>query len=210
MQNPRQGNSANVSPQGYILCGGKSRRFGEDKARFEIEGEPMISRITRWLENWTDSITAIADVPDKYQDLHLNTISDLHPGMGPLGGLQTALVHAKATSSCRWIVLVSCDMTRLPTNWLNTLWEQAKNSPQYDAVLFKEPSHSRFHPFPGCFHVDLLGVVEKQIAARELSLQKMFQLAGERISAMKLPEDWPDIPQINTKNDAARWKANHS
>ncbi len=210
MQNLQQGNSANEHPQGYILCGGKSRRFGEDKARFEIEGVPMISRIASLLGEWANSVTAIADIPDKYQDLHLKTIADLQPDLGPLGGLQTALSHAQATSSSRWVVLVSCDMTTLPTNWLDTLWSQAQDSTGCIAVLYEELTTPRLHPFPGCFHIDLLDIIEEQIAARQLSLQKLFRTAEKQIKTLELPDDWPCVPQINTRGDADHWQSNTS
>ena len=207
MQNLQQGNSANEHPQGYILCGGKSRRFGEDKARYEIGGVPMISHIASLLGEWSNSVTAIADMPDKYQDLHLKTIADLHPGLGPLGGLQTALSHARTTSSNHWIVLVSCDMTTLSKDWLDTLWTQTRISTDCNAILFEELETPRLHPFPGCFHLDLLDSIEKQIAARHLSLQRLFQTVDNRIKRLKLPNDWPCVPQINTMNDADTWQA---
>jgi len=206
MQNLQQGNSANEHPQGYILCGGKSRRFGEDKARFEIEGVPMISRIANLLGEWSNSVTAIADIPDKYQDLHLKTIADLQPDLGPLGGLQSALSHAQEVSSCQWVVLVSCDMTTLSTNWLDALWDQAQDSTDGIAVLFEELTTPRLHPFPGCYHIDLLDIIEKQIAARQLSLQKLFHIAETQIKRIALPEDWPCVPQINTRDDADHWQ----
>lgn len=205
MQDLQQDNSANVHPQGYILCGGQSRRFGSDKARHEIEGTPLISRIATSLKKWTNHITAIAAEPDKYQDLQLETIADLHPGLGPLGGLETALTHAKKQSTNPWIILVSCDMTTLSTSWIDLLWEKAQSSSQYQAVLFKETA-TRLHPFPGCFHIDLLNQIEKQISANKLSLQNLFHAMNHHMASLQLPDNWPQVPQINTKEDAGNWQ----
>lgn len=207
MQDLRQGNSAIEHPQGYILCGGKSRRFGKDKARYEIEGTPLISHMANLLGSWTTSVTAIADVSDKYQDLQLKTIPDLHPDLGPLGGLQTALTHSQVNSSNQWIVLVSCDMTTLSANWLDVLWEQAQSSRCCKAVLFKELSTPRLHPFPGCFQIDLLTQIEKQIDDNQLSMQKLFHTVEDQIITSKLPDDWPPVPQINTMEDAMKWQS---
>ncbi len=167
----------------------------------------MISRIASLLGEWSSSVTAIADLPDKYQDLHLKTIADLQPDLGPLGGLQCALSHAQETSSCKWVVLVSCDMTTLATNWLDALWSHTQVSTGHIAVLFEELSTPRLHPFPGCFHVELLDIIEKQIAARQLSLQKLFHTVQKQIKKLKLPDDWPGVPQINTRDDADYWQS---
>ncbi len=165
----------------------------------------MISRIAGLLSEWSNGVTAIADVPGKYQDLHLETVADLHPGLGPLGGLHTALSHARAGGQSDWIFVVSCDMTILSAQWLDILWKQAQGTTACYAILFEELTTDRLHPFPGCFHIEFLEVIEKQVTDGRLSLQELFRENEEKTKKLNLPDDWPEVPQINTKEDANRW-----
>lgn len=68
----------------YILAGGRSSRFGSDKARAALHGRPMIVRIAELLRPVAESMIVVAEQSDKYADLGLLTIADAIPGQGPL------------------------------------------------------------------------------------------------------------------------------
>jgi molybdopterin-guanine dinucleotide biosynthesis protein A len=74
----------------YLLAGGRSSRFGSDKARAELAGVPLILRLAHQVEPVASPLVVVADRRDKYLDLGLTTIADALPGLGPLGGLLTA------------------------------------------------------------------------------------------------------------------------
>lgn len=75
---------------GAILAGGQARRFGSDKAQALFEGARLIDRVAAALATQCDAVvvcgreepgfTCIPDWPE--------------PGLGPLGGLASALRHA--------------------------------------------------------------------------------------------------------------------
>src|SRR5947207_199580 len=90
----------------YIAAGGESSRFGSDKARALIGGQPIIRRIAAELEPIASRMVVISDVPDKYADLGLETIADITPGRGPIAALQMALYHAGDRGG--HLLLVSC------------------------------------------------------------------------------------------------------
>jgi molybdopterin-guanine dinucleotide biosynthesis protein A len=75
----------------YILAGGKSRRFGSDKALAMVEGRPLIARLADRVRPHVARVTVVAERVDKYAHLGLRTIGDVVAGLGPLGGLRTAL-----------------------------------------------------------------------------------------------------------------------
>ena len=75
----------------YILAGGRSSRFGSDKARAVLDGEPLIKRVARMAMPIAESTTIVADRTGKYDDLGLRSIADDPPHLGPLGGLAAAL-----------------------------------------------------------------------------------------------------------------------
>src|SRR5436190_19307235 len=102
----------------YILAGGKSSRFGSDKARAEIDGEPLLARIVRVLKPAAKNFTIVADAENKYGDLGLRTIADVQPGLGPMGGLLTALNDLREPG---YLLLCSCDMVALDCAWVEAL-----------------------------------------------------------------------------------------
>ncbi len=84
-----------------ILSGGRSSRFGSDKARALLRFVPLIVHVVRTAESVASRVTVVADTADKYAGLGLKTIVDLTPGLGPIGGLNTVLVPAPPC----WITL---------------------------------------------------------------------------------------------------------
>ncbi len=53
----------------YILAGGKSRRFGSDKARAEAKGVAVIVRVAEALASIAGTVTVVADRAGRYDDL---------------------------------------------------------------------------------------------------------------------------------------------
>jgi molybdopterin-guanine dinucleotide biosynthesis protein A len=130
---------------GYILAGGGSTRFGQDKALVEVGGTPMLKRMIELVRSVTRQ-TKIVAAPGKYAAFGAENVEDRWPGEGPLGGIVTALEDA-AQSAARpeWNLILSCDMPFLTREWLIFLSERAAKSPA-QVVL----PHSASGPEPLC------------------------------------------------------------
>lgn len=178
----------------YLLAGGRSRRFGSDKARAEVAGTPLIVRLARQLQPLTSSVIVVASQADQYADLGLTTIADIHPGRGPLAGLHTALHHVDQP----WLLLCSCDLLVCRPHWLNTL--AAARTSTTRAVAFRD---QHWHPFPGLYHHALAEEVTRRLMADDLRMQHLLD-AEARPAA--LPVDWPAVSQANTPADLAHAK----
>ena len=176
----------------YILAGGRSRRFGSDKAIAELHGQPLIARVADQLRRTAASVTAVADRPGRYARLGIDTIADIEPGRGPVGGLHTALRH----NAGDWLILVSCDMLDLRPAWLAML-DRARRAGA-PAVAFRDRGGERWQPFPGLYHRNLLPLIE----AGETRMQRLLDDA--RATAVPLPGDWPVVAQANTLDDLAQ------
>ncbi|HBN74699.1 MAG TPA: hypothetical protein DD473_02530 [Planctomycetaceae bacterium] len=200
-----------MRPQGYILSGGKSLRFGSDKARHKTNSQSLIENLDQKLSHWTGQKSiAVADRSDKYLDLNIPTIADIHPEAGPLAGLHAALTHSQKTTQDFWIVLISCDMTELKPDWLDILWERAQQSEGALSIHFMEGnskiSETRLHPFPGCYHISLIPILETRLATQQRSFFKLFQQLSQKCHSLPIPENWPKIPQINTPQESLDWQ----
>ena len=115
--------------RGFILAGGGSRRFGRDKALVEFDGEPLIAKLCRILQNATGAPVHIIGEAVKYSQTGAECIADRWPGEGPLGGIITAL-EASGASPNRdsWTLIIGCDMPFLTSDWLRHMEERAAAS----------------------------------------------------------------------------------
>jgi molybdenum cofactor guanylyltransferase len=100
---------------GAVLAGGRSSRFGSDKALAMLDGRPLLDHAAAALRHHCDAIIVvgrdggIADWP--------------HADMGPLGGIAGALLHA-ADRGFDQLLTAPVDCVRLPHD-LRTLLEPA-------------------------------------------------------------------------------------
>jgi len=184
----------------YILAGGRSARFGGDKALAEVAGQPLLSRIADSARPFAESVTVVADRADKYENLGLATIADATPHLGPLGGLLAALRHCEDQSGKRWIVLLSCDLVAVRQAWIERLAATIMGGAP-GAAFFD----GRWQPFPGLYHTSLSPLVERRLASGDASMQPLLSAAGCHLADP--PADWPDVASINTHDDLARLTA---
>lgn len=127
---------------GVVLAGGRSRRFGENKALVRIHGVPMIERVARVLQQVFERVILSTNDPEPYRFLRLPTVEDLHPGVGPLGGLHAGLSRMADDAG----FFVACDMPFLQPGLIRYM---ARLFPEADAVVprigpYVEPLHALY------------------------------------------------------------------
>lgn len=98
---------------GAVLAGGKSSRFGSDKALAELDGQTLLERAIGRLTGWCDGVVVVgrdaasaASLPDWPR-----------PGMGPLGGIAAALRHARDHGYSQ-VLTIGVDSPGLPDDLL--------------------------------------------------------------------------------------------
>lgn len=187
----------------YVLAGGKSSRFGSDKARALLDGAPLIARVADVLWTGGCEVICVADVPDKYADLDLLTIADRRPGSGPLAGIEAALADRLDRYGEGWIVLASCDLVGLKAEWVQAVVGHlpAAKKEEKLAVAFRGEF---WQPFPAAYHTDLLPPVSELLDGEKASFQRLLSDARANAVALPLPADWPPVPQVNTPEDLER------
>ncbi len=163
---------------GVVLSGGRSSRFGSNKADALLEGRALIEHVRALLAPHVDRTVVVGgdrgDIPDLPR-----------PGMGPLGGIAGALCHASDAGFAS-VLTIACDMPRLPDGLLAAL---ARELPSYcpDApVLGHWPAATGA---PLCVRID---------AFPDRSVRRWAQAIG----ALAIPAAVP-IANINTPADLA-------
>lgn len=101
---------------GAIIAGGRSRRFGSDKALAELDGRGLLDHAIDGLGAQTAALvicgremqgyTCLADRPE--------------PGLGPLGGVSAAL-HFAAAHDFEAVLTSACDTPEVPSDLADIL-----------------------------------------------------------------------------------------
>lgn len=89
-----------------IQAGGESRRMGQNKALMPFLGRPLIAYLLDRLAASADELFITAREPGPYAALGRPVYTDASPQRGALGGLLTALQHARHPV----LAAVACDM----------------------------------------------------------------------------------------------------
>lgn len=92
-----------VQLQGFILAGGQSRRMGTDKSQLRIQNQTFTDRIAGALLEVTDSVTLVGA---QQQNARFQSVADVYPQWGALGGLHAALANCER----EWALVVACDL----------------------------------------------------------------------------------------------------
>ncbi len=171
----------------YILAGGRSRRFGRDKARELIGNVPLLVQIAETLSPFATSTTVVAAGAGKYDDLGLRTIGDVVKNQGPIGGLITALHDCSENG---WIFLTACDWLGLRPEWVRLLL--SRRNENSEAVVF---ASGRYEPLFGLYHTSIRDVVSTQLEFANLAMQELL----ERIATATVPtpDDWQRAVNLN-------------
>ncbi len=97
------------TPLGAVLAGGESSRYGAPKALAKVGGVRIIDRVVDALRHVTPDLAISANEPGLFADLGLPILPDARERLGPLGGIYTLLVRARAEGR-PGILAVACDM----------------------------------------------------------------------------------------------------
>ncbi|MCL6481144.1 MAG: molybdenum cofactor guanylyltransferase [Firmicutes bacterium] len=200
-----------TSASGFILAGGASSRMGTDKALLELGGVPLLVRAARLVESLLGSATVIGP-PEKYARLWPRVVADQTAGLGPVGGLVTAL----AISTSKWNLILACDLPYLTLAWLRYLLGRAEQSTADVVLPFSADSAGRLHPEPLCavYHRRCLLPVRRAIQAGvrkmtdalkgctveavEAAAWKPFDSYGGLFKNINSPDDYAEVQ--------ARWE----
>jgi molybdenum cofactor guanylyltransferase len=181
----------------YILAGGKSRRFGEDKALFKYLGKPLIEHVIGAIRPVIDRIAIVGDNTERFAYLEIPCHADIIAGIGPMGGLYTALQRADTDL----IFVFACDMPGLNTGLIRHM---ASLTGTFDAAvpLIK----GNFEPLHALYSKSCIVPIEKSIDGGRRQIISFFndvsirQVTEDEISVHADPK--LVFRNINFRSDA--------
>ena len=105
---------------GFVLCGGQSRRMGRDKALLPFGQGTLVEHVADVVRKAAGSVTLVGPA-ERFGALQLPVIEDEQPGLGPLGGIISALASCPG-EKC---LIVACDLPDLTPEFLTDLIDRA-------------------------------------------------------------------------------------
>lgn len=177
----------------YVLAGGKSSRFGSDKALVSIEGKPQAQQLYEQLELSGHQTSFVCDSRNRLSAIGIDAIVDTVPDAGPMSGLTAALEHHCEGSGSGWILLVACDQLRWHRGWTESLVAATKQGDV--AVTYSLESTAEKiafrQPIPGLYHTDLVPVLQKSLQLGRYSLRRLLdELCCPAVTTGENPRDW--------------------
>lgn len=164
---------------GAVLAGGRSSRFGSDKAEALWQGRPLVEHAVALLRPIAADVVlcgrayaGLAAIPDRPA-----------PDMGPLAGLNAALHHA-AAHGFDAVLTIGCDTPLVPADLFDRLRGSA--GPAYVANL----------PVIGYWPAALAARLDAFLAEdRKHAIRGWAQLVSAE------PLDWPALANVNEPAD---------
>ncbi len=168
---------------GAVLAGGGSRRMGWDKSALTISGRRVLGRLCELLADRAGEVMIVGGAPDR-RDVPVCAAwhPDARAGLGPLGGIATALRVASAGGQPRAIVAVACDMPAVGGELLDfVLAGRDQSTP---ATVPINPATGRLEPLLAVYEAPALGSIEAALEAGTRAVRDWLAPAGAHLLAV--------------------------
>jgi molybdopterin-guanine dinucleotide biosynthesis protein A len=180
-----------------IFAGGQSRRMGTDKAALEVEGRTLLAR--------TAEVALAANLPvlvvgrAQPAGWPFQTVvfaEDTQPGLGPLGGLATALGQSETTA----VLALACDLPLLTPDAVRWLGTQTGKGNEHGLIVVNA---GNWEPLFSVYQPACLPLLEARLAEGKRSLHGLIE-AGQ--FAFRDAPAWAAAQLINI-NTPEQWQA---
>jgi molybdopterin-guanine dinucleotide biosynthesis protein A len=180
---------------GVVLAGGRSRRMGRDKAAIAVHDTTLLAAAVGVLRTVLDGVCVVGRTSQpQWADPSVVFRPDIRPGLGPIGGIETALVAA-APRAC---LVIGCDMPALTGRSIEELLRGRDAGA--DCTLTRHPVSGEPEPLLAIYEQSCLPVVRRMIDAADCALRHLpawcrvawFDLPAERVGELlnvNRPED---------------------
>lgn len=151
---------------GAVLAGGKSVRYGKNKALEAFRGRRLIDIAVESLRSVCDPVLVVANDLGVFMDLDAMLVRDFIPEQGPLGGIYTALL----ASPNEWVFTRATDMPFFVPE-LVALMDAAKD--RHDAVV--PIQGGRFEPLFALYRRRCIPVIADLLMANERKVSTLYR-----------------------------------
>ena len=167
--------------EGFVLAGGRSSRMGQDKALLQVGGRSLVGIALDKLRSIGVAAPRIAGARTDLWS-HAPGVPDLHPGCGPLSGIEGALT----ASSQPLNLFLPVDMPLLPARFLSWMLLRAEIT---GALLTVPRINGQPQPLCAVYHRDLLVPITASLLAGDYKVMAVVSAAaGQSQSAFQMAD----------------------
>lgn len=154
-----------------LLAGGKSSRFGSDKALVKIDGVELWRRqISLLRARGSHEIFVAAGRPPIWIDDQLQFVRDAMPNAGPLSGVAAALRECTTSH----LLVLAVDLLQMTTDFMRSLVD--RSSEGCGAVPRR---NGFFEPLAAIYPQSCRALADRQMLAGKLMMQDLVSAALE-------------------------------
>ena len=111
---------------GVVLAGGKSQRFGQNKSQVKLNGKILIDYIlSEIIDEFNETLIVTNQYINFMQSKKISTIKDFKEGLGPLGGILSAMKWIKNNKKkYKWLATFPSDTPFFNNNIMNNFFNK--------------------------------------------------------------------------------------
>ena len=189
---------------GTVLAGGKSQRFGEDKSQASLSNKLLIDYVLSEIIDQFEEILVVSNNSIKFNtSKKITKIEDYKKGLGPLGGVLSAMKWIKTNNrEYTWIATFPVDTPFFKEEIFKDFIKKINLN---ESDLFFIKSNNTRHNIFGLWSIKLLDKLEKDLDRGERKVELWANNIGVKIINMKFSSKDPFF-NINTKKDLEKAK----
>ena len=184
---------------GVVLAGGKSQRFGQDKSQVKLQDKLLIDYIlSEIIDKFNETLIVANEKINFMSSNKISIIKDFKSGLGPLGGVLTAMKWIKENGKkYKWISTFPSDTPFFTKKELKFFYENINiNKSKLFFIKSKETRHNIF----GLWSLELMEQLESDIIKGE----RKVEVWANSIGVNTVNIDYKGLNpffNINTKDD---------
>ena len=184
-----------------VLAGGKSSRMGFDKSTMVLQNKKLIESTIKKLDSLFDDIIISVDSIEKKSEFnHAKIAVDKVKGVGPLGGMISALEMAQSDK----LFVIPCDMPVIDTKYISFMMKYMD-----DNEIILSEKNGYFEPFPGFYSKSLIPRIEELINQNRRSIRSIFECSRTKVISesewKKLGFSEEIFTNLNTTQDVEKY-----
>ena len=184
---------------GVVLAGGKSQRFGRDKSQVKLQDKLLIDYIlSEIIDEFNETLIVTNEKINFLSSNNISITKDFKSGLGPLGGVLTAMKWIKENDKkYKWISTFPSDTPFFTKKELKFFYENINiNKSKLFFIKSKETRHTIF----GLWSLDLMDQLEKDLSRGERKVEVWANSIGVSTVNINYKKLDPFF-NINTKQD---------
>jgi molybdopterin-guanine dinucleotide biosynthesis protein A len=189
---------------GVVLAGGKSQRFGQDKSQVKLRDKILIDYIlSEIIDEFNETLIVSNESINFMRSEKISLVKDFKKGLGPLGGILTAMKWVKENNKpYKWISTFPSDTPFFTKKELSNFYENIKiNESKLFFIKNRETRHNIF----GLWSVDLMDQLESDLLKGERKVELWADTIGVSTINIGYKKLNPFF-NINTKEDLEKAK----